>query len=104
MIVRFSPANMCIILAQIAVGIAALAMLALAPPAHGAMLLVPLMSDAPAARLARDSHALLLEQGPAGSLVVLGDRQTLFWPLLRAGVLAVAAPVPLCGEASDVLA
>lgn len=99
MIVRFSPANMCIVVAQIAIGIASLAMLALAPPARGAMLLVPLMSDAPAARLARDGRALLLGQGPAGSLVVRGDRQTLFWPLLRAGVLAIAAPASLCGKA-----
>lgn len=99
MTVDSSPSALRVVAAQIAIGVAALAMLAFAPPARGAMLLVPLVSDAPAARLARDGHALLLGQGPAGSLVIRGDRQTLFWPLLQAGVLAIAAPALLCGEA-----
>jgi hypothetical protein len=86
-----------IVAGQFGIAASALAVLALTPPAQGAMLLIPLVREAPAARLARNSNALLLSQGPAGSIVVRGDRRALFWPLLRAGVLAVAAPAPLCG-------
>jgi hypothetical protein len=96
-----SSANAIVIVAsQIGIAAGALAMLALAPPSQGAMLLVPLIGDAPAARIARDGDALLLSRGPGGTMVVRGDRHTLFWPLLRAGVLAVAAPAALCGNVS----
>lgn len=92
--------SLSLVVAQLAIGIGALAALALTPPANGAMLLVPLVGDAPAVQLARDSEALLLARGPGGGVVVRGERRALFWPLLRAGVLTVAAPASLCGKAA----
>ena len=98
MTLRSSLKTTLVIGAQTALGIGVLATLALAPPAHGVMLLVPLVGDAPVARLARDGDALLLARGPASSVVVRGDRHTLFWPLLRGGVLTMSAPALLCGS------
>ena len=85
-------------MAQFAVGAASLALLAFTPPAHGEMLLVPLVSEAPVARLARGGDALLLARGPGDGLVVRGDRAALFWPLLQSGVLTIAAPRFVCGD------
>ncbi|WBH17877.1 hypothetical protein [Sphingomonas radiodurans] len=86
-----------VLAAQCAVGVGGLAALALAPPASGAMVLLPLGHSAPVARLARDGDALLLATTPGGKLIVMGERRALFWPLLRAGVLTVAAPARYCG-------
>lgn len=73
--------------------------LALAPPASGAMLLVPLVGDAPVVRLAMDHGGLLL--GAEGDrIVVRGERRAMWWPLLRHGVLAIAAPRGGCGESA----
>lgn len=85
------------LLAQLSAGLGGLAALALAPPPHGSMLLLPLRDGTPTARLARQGDALLVASGPYGSLVVQGDRQALFWPLLRAGILTIAAPSRYCG-------
>lgn len=90
--------NMCVaILAPVSVAFVGFGMLALAPPAHGAMLLFPIVDGAPVARLALDGDALLVAVGPRGSVIVQGDRRALFWPLLRAGVVTVAAPASFCG-------
>ncbi len=85
------------IIAQLLVGIGALASLAFAPPVNGTMLLVPLSSDAPTVALARNADALLIGRGPGTSVLIRGERRALFWPLLRGGVLAIAAPAGLCG-------
>lgn len=82
---------------QICFGIGSLACLAFAPPARGEMLLVPIVNGAPVARLARQGDALLISRGPVNGLVVRGEREALFWPLLRAGVMTVAAPASVCG-------
>lgn len=81
---------------QIVIALAGWAVLALTPPAHGAMLLLPLTHGARVAVLAREHEALLLAAAPHG-LIVEGDRVTLFWPMLRAGVLTLAAPAVYCG-------
>jgi len=86
-----------LIVVQIGVGMASLALLAFAPPARGKMLLVPMTDDLPVGRLARDADAALVDRGPGAGLIVRGDREALFWPLLRAGVLTMAAPAGGCG-------
>ena len=85
--------------AQLAIGAFSLGLLAFAPPVTGEMLLLPLRSGAPVARLARDGDAMLLARGPADGLIVRGERGALFWPLLHAGVLTLAAPRAWCGGA-----
>lgn len=95
---RSSVAINALLAAQFAIGASSLGLLALAPPATGEMLLLPMRSGAPVARLARDGDAMLLARGPADGLVVRGERAALFWPLLRQGVLTLAAPRSLCGE------
>ncbi|QNE33434.1 hypothetical protein F1C10_10005 [Sphingomonas sp. NBWT7] len=72
--------------------------MALAPPVSGAMLLVPLVGDPATVRIARAGGALLMGSGPAGSVVVRGERGLLFWRMLRAGVLPIAAPASYCGK------
>jgi hypothetical protein len=61
------------------------------------MLLVPLVGDLPVAKLARDHDALLIASRPRG-LIVQGDRDALFWPLLHVGVMTIAAPAGYCGD------
>lgn len=72
--------------------------LALAPPARGTLLLLPVGGAASPVRLAIARDALLIGRGPIGSVVVRGDRHALLWPMLRAGVLTLAAPALACGE------
>ncbi|OWK30158.1 hypothetical protein [Sphingomonas dokdonensis] len=95
---RSSFAINTLLAAQLAIGTASIGLLAFAPPAKGEMLLLPLRSGAPVARLARNGDAMLLARGPGDGLVVRGQRAALFWPLLRAGVLTLAAPRSWCGE------
>ncbi len=96
---RFSlqqPAAM--VLLHAAICLSGAAAMALAPPASGAMLLVPLIGDPGVVRIARASGALLVGTGPAGSVVIRGERGLLFWRMLRAGVLPIAAPAAYCGK------
>ncbi|WP_231731696.1 hypothetical protein [Sphingomonas sp. CCH5-D11] len=96
-VTRIPYSSALLIMLQICFGIGSLACLAFAPPARGEMLLVPIVNDAPVARLARERDALLVSRGPAEGLVVRGDRNALFWPMLRAGVMTLAAPASVCG-------
>ena len=75
----------------------ALGALAFQPPAHGRMMLMPLNTQAAArlAPLAIDNGAALVGRGPAGSLVVTGDRARLA-ALYSAGILVLAAPPAGC--------
>lgn len=71
------------------------------PPAKGAMLLVPTDAAARRAMLpaAVDAGARLVGPGPfAGSYVVFGGRSALVGPLVRLGVLPLAAPPAGCGR------
>jgi hypothetical protein len=88
------------LLSQAAICLFALTALTVAPPARGAMLLVPLLPERPIVRIARGADALIVGRGPAGAVMVRGDRAALFWPLLAAGVLPLAAPAAYCGGAA----
>jgi hypothetical protein len=85
---------------QFALAGVALATVALAPPADGPVLLVPIASDAGTAiRIATAHGARLIGPAPGGSLLIWGDAAT--WrPLLAAGVLPLAAPFSACGKSS----
>jgi hypothetical protein len=70
------------------------------PPARGAMLLIPLDGQIPAAALnvALDAEARILARGPVpGSLIVDARRARVVTPLFKAGILTVAAPARWCG-------
>lgn len=84
---------------QLALAGAALAAVALAPPAEGPVLLIPVAGDAGTAiRIATAHGARLIGPAPGGSLLVWGDAAT--WrPLIAAGVLPLAAPFSACGRA-----
>lgn len=93
------PAGIGALLAiQLVGGALALLLLALTPAAQGTYALVALDRDAPVARLAAARGAVLLGHGRGGMLIVRGERAALFWPLLRTGVVTVAAHAALCGE------
>lgn len=97
-----SPAHIMPLVAQSLLALAGLAALAFAPPASGAILLLPLTAQARAdlPGVAVRGGARLIGQGPvAGSLVVRGERARLGAALLRRGILPVAAPAMLCGGA-----
>lgn len=85
---------------QIALAGAALAVAALAPPAHGALLAVPLSGE-PMGRIvdvALAHGATIAGAGPLpGSVVLRGDRARLAAPLRAHGVLLLAGSKPLCG-------
>jgi hypothetical protein len=71
-----------------------------APPADGAMLMVPLGRTAlgPALAVAADHGALVVARGRIGSTAVIrGRRDRLAGPLLGRGVLLLAAPAGWCG-------
>lgn len=77
-----------------------IAALALAPPAHGEMLLIPLAPRAGdgLAALVVARGGRLAGGGPiAGSLVVDADRDRLAADLWRRGVVAVAGAAARCG-------
>ncbi len=92
------PATWIAVLTQFALGSGALAALAFAPPANGAMLLLPLTDGASGVAIARKHDALLVSSSAGGQLVVRGERDELLWPLMKAGILVVAAPISGCGE------
>lgn len=86
------------LLLQIGGAVALFVALAAAPPARGAILLLPVGARPDLARLALARDVAILGTGPAGSVVVRGERRALFWPMLRHGVLTLAAPPIVCGE------
>ncbi|KRB82768.1 hypothetical protein ASE00_12130 [Sphingomonas sp. Root710] len=89
--------------AQLLLALAGLAAFAFAPPASGAILLLPLTAQARAdlPGIAVRSGARLIGQGPvAGSLVVRGERTRLGAALLRRGIVPMAAPAMVCGGAA----
>lgn len=88
------------ILAQLGLVVVTLGIVSVAPPARGAFLLVPLTETAArdVARLAIERDARLIGPGRfGGSLVVQGERGHLLAPMLRRGVMTVAAASFLCG-------
>ena len=90
------------LLAQCAIGIGGLFILTIFPPRAGAMLLLPLGPDGEgrAVATAVNEGARLAGRAPSGQLVVIGERRRLIGPLLREGVLILAAPRTGCNSAS----
>jgi hypothetical protein len=86
---------------QIAAVFTAPLALLLAPPAHGAMLLVP-VGRADAVHFAIQNDAAIVGRGKlAGSIQVEGDRARLLRNPLTTGILAIAAVPMLCGTTKD---
>jgi hypothetical protein len=74
--------------------------LMLAPPAQGAMLIVPPFGN-PAAAIdaAVRADAVLIARGPLpGSVVVRGDRDAMLAGVLAAGAVIIAARPAGCGD------
>jgi hypothetical protein len=89
-----------IVVVQTAIALGLFVLIAVAPPARGALLLLPLngRSQADLATLALAHGASLLRRGPlAHSLIVYGDRDRLAWPLVRMGVLTLNGGAAGCG-------
>ncbi len=85
--------------AQIAGALVVFACVALAPPAEGNMLLVPVspQSEGRIVALALTRGASVIQRGPLpSSVIVYGRRDRLFGPLARAGVLTLAGGAVGC--------
>lgn len=87
------------LIAQCAAVSIGFAVLSIAPPASGAMLLLPVAATGgDVANLALARGARLLGAGPIrGSIVVTGRRDALAGAMLRQGTLTVATVPLLCG-------
>ena len=82
---------------QCLLAIGALLALALAPPDHGDLLLLPLGPHVSAAGFAFDDGRKVVAVASVGGVVVRGDRGEWFGAL-RHGVLILSAPAALCGK------
>lgn len=85
--------------AQVAIALPLVGGLLVAPPAEGAMMLIPLTPAAARAlpALALDGHARLISTGPLpGSLVVYAQRGGLATRLLEHATLTLASPLTGC--------
>jgi hypothetical protein len=86
---------------QLLAGAAALAAIALAPPAEGQLLLVPLAGQSPdsSAVWASRAGARIVGRGPLpGSLVVEARTGALTGEALRHATMIIAAPPAACGS------
>jgi len=87
------------IIAQAALAMATLLVLAFAPPAHGRMLVAPIDGQPIADAMLIRARAVPLASGPLpGSRIVEGDRRLLFRLLLSHGIIVLAAPAPVCAS------
>lgn len=89
--------------AQVICGVVALSGMALYPPAHGRILLIPLgdRHAAAAPRLAFAAGATLLGRGPLpDSWVVVGERTRIVAQMRGWDMLLLAAPSAGCGDDS----
>jgi len=85
--------------AQIAGALILRAVIALAPPDQGTMLLVPVAawSQGQVTALALARGASVVQRGPLpSSVIVYGARARLFAPLARAGILTLASGAAGC--------
>lgn len=83
---------------QVVGAIMLLMIAALAPPAHGRMLIVTLPGGASAAPLIARASSVLGRGPLPGSIVVRGDRAALMPTALSHGILVLGAPPLLCGS------
>jgi len=99
MTARRAKSSRSLIGAQIVGALFVFLWIALAPPAEGNILLIPVarQSEARIVALALERGASLVQRGPIkSSVIVYGKRDSLFVPLARAGVLMVAGGVVGC--------
>lgn len=83
----------------------ALAVIALAPPVQGVMMVLPVTPGSLARTIDRiTAHGGRIAGQAAGgrAIVVVGRRADLAGPALRAGALLLAAPSQLCGDVAAV--
>ena len=84
-------------MAQVTLGLLTLMLVALAPPAQGRMLIVPLDGRPIAGSAIHQLHATPLAAGPLpGSWIVDGERRLLAG-LWSDGIVVLAAPEAICG-------
>ncbi len=84
---------------QVMLGMAAVLLVAFAPPAQGRMLLVPLDGEPISEPMIRAFHATPLKPGPLrGSWIVEGERASLAGSLSSNGIMVLAAPAALCAS------
>ena len=96
-----NPSRFSLLICQVAIAAVGVTVLAIAPPAQGKMMLVPMTEEAASALplLAAGRGALIIGGGPfAGSLVVDGRRETLMAAGWNHAILVTAAPVTGCAE------
>jgi hypothetical protein len=89
-----------LVFAQILGALGVFALIALAPPAQGTMLLIPMtgLPQGEMTALALTHGASVVQRGPfRSSIIIYGERAQLFAPLARAGVLVVAGGAVGCG-------
>ncbi len=101
MSLRFSFAKSRLAVVQIAGATFVFALLAVAPPARGTMLLVSLVprDQAEITTLALSHGASLVQRGPLpSSLIIYGESAQIAWPLARDGVLTLAGGKTGCGS------
>jgi len=88
-----------LVVGQILAALGIFALIALAPPAQGTMLLVPIsgQSESRIVAIALAQGATLVERGPLpSSVIVYGERASLLGPLSRAGVLTLSGGAVGC--------
>jgi hypothetical protein len=88
-----------VVVGQIVGALGIFALIALAPPAEGTMLLVPIagQSENRIVGLAIAGGATLVQRGPfPSSVIVYGKRASLLEPLSRAGVLTLSGGAVGC--------
>ena len=86
--------------AQLVLAAAVLVILGFAPPDRGEMLLIPLNGQPLNPALLAQLPMVAERPGPLpGSLLMFGSSEGLFDYLLEQGVLILAAPREMCGEA-----
>jgi hypothetical protein len=94
-------------LGQILGALGIFALIALAPPAQGTMLLVPIagQSESRVVTLALAQGATLVQRGPLpSSVIVYGKRGSLFGPLTRAGVITLSGGAVGCRPGKEAIA
>jgi hypothetical protein len=96
---RRSLSRRSLVVAQILGALCVFGLIALAPPAQGNILLIPVagQSEAQIVALALTRGATLVQRGPfPASVIVYGRRDSLLGPLTRTGVLTLSGGAVGC--------
>jgi len=104
---RHPSARRRLVVVQILGALCVFGLVALAPPAQGTMLLIPIagQSEGQMMALALSRGATVVQRGPLpASVIVYGTRQSLLAPLTRAGVLTLAGGAVGCRTGKGAIA